>query len=457
MLSIRTFGLTVGSISLAETPRQSLLGGDEMNGIGIAITVFAVITVIFLSITWTRTRRAAWALPIAAIAVLWANQYGPIDIEPWQLYTFWTLFIMATIIVFMTKEYTKTFRTIIMAILVLVAIIYFSVFVIITPKETIDTTKSTTETTAEPTPTTSPTPTVAPTKPDAMDMAKKLLEESGWKPDEYELVEVDPSKDGSTTGDAGFTDTNIKNAKEMVAFLKSDKKGAPALYNWIIEETGDTRGDVLNEANWVAVQPNVPFVYPNNTGFINGLVVDVGERDGSSGDIFMLYISKSGSGVPVRGACANPQKDMPTPPTPTPTPTKPPAPTPTPTPKPTPSLAPKDPSKDPAPQGNAPEGGGLNEDPGPGEYIAPSDMVQPPAETRVDPPKPTYVGLAPEASPTPAPSVGVSPTPSPAPEIGANPTPTIGPEPESGTDPTTVETQPANPGGDPGYPTGDGW
>lgn len=82
----------------------------------------------------------------------------------------------------------------------------------------------------------------------------------------------------------------------------------------------------------------------------------------------------------------------------------------------------KDPWNDPYPQGNAPEGGGRNEDPGPGTYIPPGDM-ETPGPTPYTPP----------ASPTPTPgggnsgSGGNTPTPDPTftpppPEPSAPPT-----------------------------------
>lgn len=75
----------------------------------------------------------------------------------------------------------------------------------------------------------------------------------------------------------------------------------------------------------------------------------------------------------------------------------------------------KDPaSNDPAAQGNAPEGGGLNEDPGPGTYIAPEDMEQPPADPYVAPP-------APPAPAPPAPPAPPADPPPPPVETGSNP------------------------------------
>jgi len=82
----------------------------------------------------------------------------------------------------------------------------------------------------------------------------------------------------------------------------------------------------------------------------------------------------------------------------------------------------KDPSLDPAPRGNAPEGGGRNQDSGPGTYIPPTEMDQPPATPYMAP-------AAPEPVVSPAP-VGPTPDPAPAPPVGSTPDPTPEPAPE---------------------------
>lgn len=76
----------------------------------------------------------------------------------------------------------------------------------------------------------------------------------------------------------------------------------------------------------------------------------------------------------------------------------------------------KNPSQGSFQQGNAPVGGGNNDTSGPGEYIAPSAMTQPPAVQPAPPPAP---------APQPAP-VGNEPAPNPNPE---GPRPTASPEP----------------------------
>jgi len=72
------------------------------------------------------------------------------------------------------------------------------------------------------------------------------------------------------------------------------------------------------------------------------------------------------------------------------------------------TVGPKDPSQDPGPQDNAPDGGGPNKDSGPGEYIPPDQMEQPPAQPRVNPPPPTATTTTSLPTPAPEPS---APTP----------------------------------------------
>lgn len=127
-----------------------------------------------------------------------------------------------------------------------------------------------------------------------------------------------------------------------------------------------------------------------NSGVDNGNVVQA-TTAGIDGDRKAVQVVlQNGETIWIMARCGNPVTagdiglpkggtDNPTPPAPTPTPPTPPTP------------EQKDPSKDPYPQGNAPEGGGLNEDPGPGDYVAPENMVQPPAEPYVAPAPPTPV------------------------------------------------------------------
>ena len=113
------------------------------------------------------------------------------------------------------------------------------------------------------------------------------------------------------------------------------------------------------------------------------------------------------------------------------------------------SLTPKDPSQDPAPRSNAGNGGGTNADPGPGAYVAPTQMQQPPSTPRENPAPP-----APQPAPVTQPASGggttviPAPTPistprnTPPPQQGANPTPTQG-----ATQPPANDTKPTPPPG----------
>lgn len=71
------------------------------------------------------------------------------------------------------------------------------------------------------------------------------------------------------------------------------------------------------------------------------------------------------------------------------------------------TVVPKVPEEDPYPQGNAPQGGGPNEDPGPGQYVPPEEMERPPETSRTNPPPPP--------PPAPAPAVPDEPVSTPTP------------------------------------------
>lgn len=98
-----------------------------------------------------------------------------------------------------------------------------------------------------------------------------------------------------------------------------------------------------------------------------------------------------------------------TPGTPPPTTTTPPPPT---------TLEPKKPEQDPVNRGNANTGGGKNEDPGPGTYVPPNQMEQPPATPRPNPAPPAPTVPAPAPS-NPKPTPTKDPAPAPKPEVSA--------------------------------------
>lgn len=82
-------------------------------------------------------------------------------------------------------------------------------------------------------------------------------------------------------------------------------------------------------------------------------------------------------------------------------------------------LQPKDPSKGSNSQGNAPVGGGPKVDPGPGTYVPPAEMEQPPAAPYVPPAAPAPKPPAPAPGPSPAPVPVPDPAPAPSPEPAA--------------------------------------
>ena len=235
--------------------------------------------------------------------------------------------------------------------------------------------ETTAETTAKPTPV-----------DDAVTKANQILLEAGWKTSDYNIGSaVDLSKDKSTGAAGAFSKKVIKTVPEMLNFLKSDEASAIALLKQIMKKTDATAAEVMDDKNWVAVQSLVKFSYPGNTTYKNGNVIGAGSRKGSAGDIFFIFISPSSDKfIFVRGGCANPQTVVPTKTTTTVSETTAPETTAPETSPPT-TLQEKNSTQDPAAQGNAPVGGGVNQDTGPGNYIDQSKMEQPPDTAHVNP------------------------------------------------------------------------
>ena len=165
---------------------------------------------------------------------------------------------------------------------------------------------------------------ISASKAETLAKADKFMKDCGWEDGWYVLDKVDKSKDKSTSGQNYFSGKPVQSAAEMVAFLRTNSDEAKTLMNNIINVTGVTKEDVLNDFNWVAVQSLIPFQYPVNTVYKDGVTEVVGSKDGDIGDIFMLFISPkppvsttdtdNGSGaIAVRGACANPQGRIPIP------------------------------------------------------------------------------------------------------------------------------------------------
>jgi hypothetical protein len=230
-----------------------------------------------------------------------------------------------------------------------------------------------------------------------------ILAAVGWQPGSYTL-DVDVSKDTSKAGEGSFTAQAVRTPQELVEFFGASSPAAEEIITSVSSTTGDSVEDVRNLGNWVAVQGLAEFTYPGNTSFKDGRITGAGVRKGKAGEIFLLYLPTTATAPPiaVRTACGNPQTVLP----------RPAGPVPAGPPPPKGELTPKDPSQDPWPRGNAPVAGGPNADPGPGPYVPPEEMEQPPATPRVNPPPPV----------SPPPNVHEDPAPAPRPEQEA-PTP----------------------------------
>lgn len=150
-------------------------------------------------------------------------------------------------------------------------------------------------------------------KAHAVEVANMVMHNAGWGIDEYSL-DINASTDASTSGDGAFSKENIKSSGDMVRFLKNNSNESKTIVTELKKQTGASDAEILDVGNWVAVQSKTNYSYPGNTSFQNGSIVDVGARDGSNGDIFFLFVPPNGNPpVPFRGACANPQRGMPTP------------------------------------------------------------------------------------------------------------------------------------------------
>ena len=301
--------------------------------------------------------------------------------------------------------------------LIVWAIWYFA----IAPNRTSPTTPSATTATAAETATETSETTAPLTQFDAI--INDMLQNGGGELGVQYVIgdDVDPKLDTSKTGNGAFNPGGIRTPEAMISWLKEKTPRGLTAIAEIKTATEASEGQIFEVANWFVLQALVDGKLTGNTGFVDGNLVSLGERDIKAGDIFLVFVNPDNlKMIYFRGACANPQGftpqlNPPTAATPTPEPTKPP--------KPTPTLAPKDPSKDPAAKGNAPVGSGVNQDPGPGNYVAPTAAPTPPVESRVNPtpPSPTVPTAAPTAATTAA-APAATPTPTPVDVAVGDPT-----------------------------------
>lgn len=221
---------------------------------------------------------------------------------------------------------------------------------------------------------------------------------AAWQDGMFRLdEEVQPEQDLSEGGNMPFSTKNLKSAADAVSFLNSKSAASQVVIEEAIASIGTTEAKLLNVQNWHAIQATVPFTYPKNTSYSNGVMRAGGSKRGEAGDIFLVFADPDTEKmVFLRGACANPVIVIPVPnqneetteesaETTAPSTTTTTAPETTTTPGTTKPF--KDPSKDPVNQGNAPIGGGVNATTGPGAKH--DETSHAPSETRVNPPAPT--------------------------------------------------------------------
>lgn len=184
---------------------------------------------------------------------------------------------------------------------------------------------------------------------DVDQIADYNFQEAGWVKGRDYTDKVDGSLDTSTPGSGAFTEKNIRNVPDMIAFLKAKSTKAVKAIDKIIIDTGANEEIILTPSNWRVYQSLGDFDYPSNTMLSNsGEVVDAGSKEGKAGDIFLIFVNPMNGKYKIfRGACANPQEIIPkptpstTPSTPTTTPEPVPVPKPVPKPKPVPEPKPK--------------------------------------------------------------------------------------------------------------------
>ena len=264
--------------------------------------------------------------------------------------------------------------------------------------------------------------------------------------------DVDPKLDKSTTGDGALNPDGIRTPEAMVPWLKEKTPRGLTAIAEIKTATEASESQIFEISNWFVLQALFDGKLTGNTGFVDGRLVSLGERDIKKGDIFLVFVNPDNlKMIYFRGACANPQgftpqlnptptptpiptpvpptptpkpTPTPTPPTPTPKPTPTPVP-PTPTPKPTPTPVPPTPTPTPKPTPTP-----VPKSTDPGNYKQPGDGTEPdsgsgtmptsPTETR--PPEnpapvdtsPSKPILAPTATPVPTQTPSVTPVPEPA-------------------------------------------
>jgi hypothetical protein len=188
---------------------------------------------------------------------------------------------------------------------------------------------SSTKPTAQPKPvptvTVTATPSPAPVDRQVIvDIVQQTLAQAGFDPSDHTVDQVDPTKDNSTAAAGAFSsDKKLQTAQDVVQFLSSGTPEAEAVIAEAIKQTGATRAELLATANWIPVQfTGVSVQWGGNTYYTDAGVnteSGVGRVD-KVGTVAVIFVppqqvaaGKVTSIFVLRGACGNPQTQMPHP------------------------------------------------------------------------------------------------------------------------------------------------
>lgn len=272
---------------------------------------------------------------------------------------------------------------------------------------------------------------------DKVSVVRQALTNLGFAPEDYKIgvknIDFTVAEANERSSNASFSTQTPKSEAEVVKSLGLDTQESNAALAHILQVSGSSREAVLNTKNWVGVQFAKAVNLPGNTGYRDGKVFDAGNRVSAPGDVIWHFVSptkcrlvsegkiKPEDAVSAhRGACGNPQSELPRPiPGPGPSPTPPTNPPTTPTTAPPCGDLCKGPDIDPAPcvdnngvrcdgipgSGGSPGNGGAV-DHGDDGY-SPSDPPPPPVVTTVPPP--TSVATLPPTSLPPTTTITAPP------------------------------------------------
>ncbi len=144
---------------------------------------------------------------------------------------------------------------------------------------------------------------------------------AGWSQDQLAVEFVNSNADNSTPGNQAFLSSGAKTTTELLAWLTGSSRSAEGTRLLITEYTGASAGEVQNPDYWVVAQAKADFRYTEMTLWRNGAIHTQAGKAGNVGDIFFAFVPPRNESkiVYVRGGCANPTLNVPTPNQPTPT------------------------------------------------------------------------------------------------------------------------------------------